>query len=108
VLKQGSGAFGWKQLPFERGAYYSAFVQPYTLWSPPLTFRGLCAISVGIFTKGIRLLVKSLIVGTLIEFWSRTLVAPFYEPRCPPLASMVFVDIILDFVGPCISKELLV
>jgi hypothetical protein len=72
-----------------------------------LHFCGLCAISVGIFTKGIRLLVKSLIVGTLIEFWSRTLVAPFYKPRCPPLAPMVFVDIILDFVRPCISRSCL-
>jgi hypothetical protein len=46
----------------------------YTLYSPPLTFCGLCAISVGIFSKAlIGLLVKSLIVGHIDGVWSRTL-----------------------------------
>ena len=88
----------------------------YTLYSPPLTFCGLCAISVGIFTKALtRLLVKSLIVGHIDGAWSRTLcllpqnssTASIYQPRCPPPAPMVFVNIILDFAVPCLSTSCL-
>ena len=53
---------------------YSALFDLYPLLSRCLHFCGLCAISVGIFTKAlIRLLVKSLIVGHIDGAWSRTL-----------------------------------
>src|SRR5271156_750097 len=34
-------------------------------------------------------------------------IASIYQPRCPPPAPMVFVNIILDFAVPCLSRSCL-
>lgn len=68
----GPAPWGWKQLHLSTVLTILLYSTLYPLVSAAYILWALCYFRWHIY-KGIRLLVKSLIVGTLIEYWSRTI-----------------------------------